>query len=142
MFRKSLIIGIALCAFVPMAVWAGASYYEASGQTVAFTLSAGSTAGWNVNAINPIITTQKISKGVFALASINAAGGALRIAFSGKIPANAVVSVYNLKGSKVAGAPVTGANLVVGRGMANGAYVVRVAANGVVLVTSQITVVR
>ena len=120
---------------------ASVDFYEASGQTVAFTLTAGAKAGWN-STTSAIIPTQKISKAVFGIASIAASGGALRIAFSGKIPANALVSVYNLRGARVASAPVSNTSIVVGNALSNGAYAVRVVANGMTLSSSRFTMVR
>ena len=141
MMNRAILIGALFCAAVPTMVSASATYYEASGQTNAFTLTAGAKAGWNSSA-SPIISTQKMSKGMFGISSIAASGGALRIAFSGKLPANALVSVYNLRGARVASAPVSGASLVVGNALSNGAYAVRVVANGMILSSSRFTMVR
>ena len=139
--KRILLIGVLLCTLVPNVVQAYTAYYEASGQTMPFKLAAGSTAGWD-KTNSPIVAAHKLSKGPFGISSIAAQGGSLRISFCGNLPPDASVSIYSLRGARVANAPVSGMSMSLGQGLADGAYVARVMVKGISVLSSRFTMLR
>jgi hypothetical protein len=125
---------------LPICLWA-LTFYEASGQTQAFTLAAGNNSGWDQNiAVENIKTVQP---GIMSMTlSPNPTNGTLRIGLSGWAGA-ASVAIYNVEGKKVLAFTLNNRKeKVLTHTLANGVYLARLQANGKIIQTTRFMVVR
>jgi len=110
-------------------------YFEASGQTAAFTLAAGSKAGWN-----PSMAVEKSrampAAGVFR---ISASGNGLFV----HTGARGVIKLYDVRGRMAASVTVKHSGYVaLPRVLANGIYAARFEAPGLAMKAARLAVVR
>jgi hypothetical protein len=119
---------------LPICLWAQ-NYYEASGQTKAFTLSAGSKAGWN-----PSIAVEK-TRALPALNAfrVSAASNGLFVHAGAK----GVLKLFDVRGRMAATITVEHNGFVaLSHGLANGIYAARFEAPGMALRTTRLAVVK
>jgi len=109
---------------------------QASGQTSAFTLTAGAKAGWN----NPGTSVEEaVITPVSAAFRVNAAGNGLFI----QTGAKGVLKLFDIRGRAAATVPVAHDGFVtLSRGLANGVYAARFDAPGMTARTTRLAVVR
>jgi hypothetical protein len=111
-----------LC-LIPAAVWAQ-QYYQASGQTQVFTLTAGAKAGSSA-----VLPGSRIARSVKPHMLVTTQNG-VHISIL-CVQGQSRISIYNLAGKRVQSAEITGASSFALRSdISNGVYVARLEVNG------------
>jgi hypothetical protein len=138
---KRIIISIFL---IVTALIYAEDYIEASGQTVAFNLSAGAKAGWDKNASairSPRIINQTTSRSVIS-GLINQKYVAFSIRSQEKQQPLSI-AVYRFDGRLLTRAPVSNTNTIaLDHPLPNGCYWLRLESNGKALATTRLWVTR
>jgi hypothetical protein len=116
-----------------LATFAGAQqYYQASGQTTVFTLTAGATAGPGGSAVRTVRPVVSLAPHMLV-----AMQGGLHISLAGN-RGLARISIYNLAGKRVQKAEITGnAMLPIRSDLGYGVYFARLEANGRLVQTTR-----
>ncbi|OGJ87667.1 MAG: hypothetical protein A2268_04495 [Candidatus Raymondbacteria bacterium RifOxyA12_full_50_37] len=129
-----------LLCIVPALLWAQ-NYYEASGQSRAFTLAAGQKAEWN-NTTTVGETAQLIAQGPLTFSVYpNPSNGRVSLSLSGL--ANGKVSIYAVNGVKVSSLPIrAGSAVMPSMVLPNGIYFARLESVGKTILTKRFLVVR
>lgn len=124
----------------PFSLWAQ-SYFEATGQTYAFTWVAGNKTGWNA-AMTEAYKNQQPSNDIRMMLSPNPASGPFQILLSSRSSA-AMATIYNITGKKIENIVLNGRqNAMFTHTLPNGVYFVRLHVSGRLIQTSRLLVVR
>jgi len=111
------------------------SYFEVSGQTVAFTLTAGAKAGWN-SSISVEKTKVMPSFGIFRIISV---GNGLFVHAGAK----GIIKLFDVRGRMAVSLSLEHDGFVpLSRGLANGIYIARFEAPRMAVKTARLAVVR
>ena len=117
------------------------SYFEASGQTAAFTLAVGSTAGWNAGGTgNQAHAAINIQPSLAVYPNPSRGSVCLQVKGSGE---GAMVAIYNVAGKKIQTLDFTKRSAAtVSAGLSNGIYFARLRVKGRTEQTTRFLVVR
>jgi hypothetical protein len=141
MLRKLFIPVFLLTILVPCILFAQ-SCSNASGQTMAFTLSPGAKAAWNA-ATNGVRQSTTQSKTGFSFSAFQASAGRIVMRTSAlKIERPLMISIYSVSGSKRGALGITGTTAEFNLHLVPGVYFARLEADGVCLGSTRFLVGR
>lgn len=130
---------VILLFLMPLSLWAQ-SFFEASGQTYAFTLAGGNKTGWNYTAA--VERKVGITNDLVMTLSPNPVINYMKISLN-RSQVNASVAVFNIGGKKIQNIDMNNQrDILLTRTFASGIYFARLQVGGKLVQTTRFLVVR